>query len=123
MSDDFIFQAGDKVKCAFFGDEVFVLVDNNIYNTADYPLMLSKVGDQGMFTTDGRLHTSHTHPVLTLVERPKKKIKKKYWVASYKNVTRTLIASFLVGSEHEIKKIYGGEPDVQFHEIEREEEV
>lgn len=71
-----IFEAGDVVKCAFFGDEEFVLkeIDNS-----DYPILIDCASESGnrrdeLFTRDGFFHVNHTSPALKLV---RKKIKKR----------------------------------------------
>lgn len=73
---DFEFRAKDKVKCAFFGDEVFEL--------EEIGSSLKLKGSSNMelnFSKFGKVMTHHTHPVLTLVERPKRMVKKQveYW--------------------------------------------
>lgn len=69
----FEFKVGDKVKCAFFGDEVFELED-----TPDdyYSICFKRLEAYHSFTVHGKSVSSHTHPVLTLVERPKRKEKR-----------------------------------------------
>lgn len=76
------FKAGDKVKCYFFGDEVFILDSNR---GSDYPLGFDSHGERWTFTDDGRFHDDHSVPVLTLVERSTKKVKKTYsgWLNIY----------------------------------------
>jgi len=64
------FKAGGKVKCAFFGDEVFEL--KYVTGCRDiYPLTISRLGSYDTFTIDGRSSSMHTHPILILVERKK----------------------------------------------------
>lgn len=63
------FRAGDKVKCTFFGDEVFELVEHTGY----YPLKIKRESCEYIFQRDGRYCVHHTSSVLTLVSRPKKK--------------------------------------------------
>jgi len=84
MSELQIFQAGDKVTCAFFGDEVFCLTKAPIWLI--YPLQIESKNYVYTFTEDGRADALHTHPVLTLVERPKKKVKRTYWFMSCEHV-------------------------------------
>ena len=74
---DLEFKAGDKVKCYFYGDEVFTLemFGHNIgFSLKQVPLI---------FLDDGRYYESHTHPVLTLVERPKVKVQVTRWANIY----------------------------------------
>lgn len=68
-----IFKKNDKVKCAFFGDEVFELEEGDEF------VYFSHSKGTSSFLKDGRASDSHTHPVLTLVERPKKKKKVELW--------------------------------------------
>lgn len=84
-----IFEAGDVVTCAFFGDKEFVLkeIDNS-----HYPILIDYVSESGnsrdeFFTRDGFSHDCHTSPVLKLV---RKKIKK-----------RNVIELFKINSENE----------------------
>lgn len=80
------YQAGDKVKCAFFGEEVFELKGIKAEKCAGiyFPLYFEYNNANHYFTTDGKDSLKHTHPILTLVERPKKKkIKLDFWVNVY----------------------------------------
>jgi hypothetical protein len=72
-----IFKPGDKVKCAFFGDEVFLLELGGGFN---FPICFKRGNSVWEFLLDGRYSDGHTHPVLTLVERPKEKVKRKLYV-------------------------------------------
>lgn len=86
---DVIFEAGDVVTCAFFGDREFVLES---YDCDMYPVCIFFADEDGMcgvtyFTKGGLLFYLHTTPVLKLV---RKKIKK-----------RTVIGLFKVNSENE----------------------
>lgn len=75
------FKPGDKVKCAFFGDEVFELrEDLNIF----YSVYFLHKDDEYSFTEDGKHAKEHTHPVLTLVERPEPRVDE-IWVNFYKD--------------------------------------
>lgn len=67
---DVIFEAGDVVTCAFYGDREFVLKMSNL---PDYPVCFLW-GEKYYFTSNGRQNISHTSPVLKLV---RKKIKKR----------------------------------------------
>jgi len=59
---EFIFKAGDRVTCAFYGTEVFTLVAN---------VGLLKLHNKHEdFRNDGKYKSTHSAPVLTLVERP-----------------------------------------------------
>ena len=74
------FKVGDRVKCTFFGDAVFTL---ETFQFSDG--LIIKYGDNYVpFLADGKVHKSHTHPVLTLVERPKKKIQVTAWANIYR---------------------------------------
>lgn len=71
---DVIFEAGDVVTCAFFGDEDFVLIESNI---RDYPIQINFLDKDGKersncFTRDGRDYSYHTSPVLKLVRKKSK---------------------------------------------------
>ena len=84
-----IFEAGDVVTCAFYGDEEFVLIDSNI---RDYSLQINFLNNDGeeisnFFTRDGRYHSYHSAPVLKLVRKKTKK--------------RNVIEFFKVNSENE----------------------
>lgn len=81
--EPFKFKAGDKVKCVFYGDKVFTLGRSD---RIDYLYLMELGGtSQPTFMEDGRYNHSHTHPSITLVERPKVKVKKRYsgWVNVY----------------------------------------
>lgn len=62
-----LFKPGDKVRCAFYGDEVFTLV----LGFCDSIVTLNRAVPYRDFFSDGKIHRDHTHPVLTMVE-PKK---------------------------------------------------
>lgn len=84
-----IFEAGDVVTCAFFGDKEFVLKESNL---GKYPIQITFLDDDGVerlnsFTQDGKSSIYHTFPVLKLV---RKKIKK-----------RIIVELFKVNSENE----------------------
>lgn len=84
-----IFEAGDIVTCAFFGDEEFIIEGN--YQSR-YPLYITRYSEdatkrQISFTQDGKLFSFHTSPVLKLVRKKTKK--------------RTVIELFKVDSENE----------------------
>ena len=76
---EFEFKVGDRVKCAFYGDEIFTLEDCGRHNA------LSLAGLKGVFYTNGRCNIEHTHSVLTLVERAKTKVKVTRWMNVYPN--------------------------------------
>ena len=73
---NFEFKVGDRVKCTFFGDRIFTLI-------ADGSFLLLE-NKRELFLYDGKHQKSHTHPVLTLVERPKVKVKVTLWANLYK---------------------------------------
>src|SRR5690554_862777 len=71
-SNTFEFQLGDIVE--FGGLEGKV---DSISRSVEYPIrVILENGEWDYFTTDGRLHTYHTKPLLNLVSRPKKKEKR-----------------------------------------------
>ena len=77
------FKADDKVTCSYFGAEVFVLKPFKSSCLEGFYFFCE--GREYDFTKDGRDSNTHAHPVLTLVERPKKvkKIKLEFWVNVY----------------------------------------
>lgn len=82
---DVIFEAGDVVTCAFFGDMEFTLED---YPLKGYPVCFyDHKGDARSFTENGKYHANDALPVLKLV---RKKIKK-----------RNVIEFFKIDSENE----------------------
>jgi len=73
---EFEFKHGDKVKCAFFGDEIFTLEE-----TAPFGVLKIDTGEKFVsFYKNGTYEELHTHPVLTLVERAKTKVKVSVWL-------------------------------------------
>jgi len=78
----FEFKVGDRVKCAFYGDEVFELIK---HEDSIEVLILEREDIEMYFLKDGRNSTRHTHPVLTLVERPKTKVQVTRYVNVYKD--------------------------------------
>lgn len=87
MSNDkvFKFKVGDKAEFGgLFGE---VIRASNVYCEA-YPVRFRDIfGTETSFTIDGKLHKDHTKPLLVLVERPKRKVKKVLsgWVNVYSN--------------------------------------
>lgn len=82
---DVIFEAGDFVTCAFFGDKMFVLED---YPSEEYPVCFyDHNGDARSFTENGKYYASDAFPVLRLVRKKTKK--------------RNVIELFKVNSENE----------------------
>jgi len=79
--NNFLYRAGDKVKCAFFGDKVFTLIEKGFSNY----LYIEKYGCSLAFYLDGRFEDDHTHSILTLVERPKTKVEFIVWVNIFPN--------------------------------------
>lgn len=116
---EFIFKAGDKVKVPW-SDEVYELEGND--HDAKFPLKLK--GSNGCytfdaFTKDGKVNLKHPKPILTLVERPKKKVQ--YWVVTSEYDGRLVACAEIYNSELNAKhfaKIY---PNAQVHLIERDE--
>lgn len=101
-SEPFKFKVGDKVKCVFFGDRVFTLGKADIL---DNLYLLELVGvSQPTFMEDGRYNPYHTHPVLTLVERPKKKVKKQRQYNAWVNVYPDGVGDRVHGSESSAKQ-------------------
>ena len=89
MKKDFAFKVGDKVSFGGVHGVVTSTKSSNIYK-----LNVSLPGRQLEFTIDGRYYDWHTEPLLKLIERPKKKIKKqiKYWVNIYLNKVVTYMS-------------------------------
>jgi len=78
---EFEFKAGDRVKCTFFGDKIFTLK-----KSSSLELLRFDIGDTFFsFYKDGTYEELHTHPVLTLVERPKVKVEVCVWMNIYPN--------------------------------------
>lgn len=70
--NEVIFEAGDVVTCAFFGDEEFVLEKSN-KSISPYPIHIkTSTGSYWCFTTDGKYHVSNTAPILKLVRKKSK---------------------------------------------------
>jgi hypothetical protein len=95
--EKFEFKPKDKVECTFFGDEVFEVHDTG---HKDFPIaIINNEGNNfGRFTSDGKYLNQHTHPVLTLVERPKKKVTKT--VECWANIYPDGSAVFRTTKEH-----------------------
>jgi hypothetical protein len=68
-----IFQLGDIVS---FGGLEGVVDGIGTIHTDEYPVSVDFNGDADYFTLDGKYHISHTEPLLKLISRPKKKVKK-----------------------------------------------
>lgn len=65
-----IFEAGDVVTCAFFGDKEFVLKTSL---SREYPLCFYTTdGDRRSFSENGKFHVTDTHTVLKLVRKKQK---------------------------------------------------
>lgn len=97
MSNE-IFEAGDVVTCAFFGDREFVLED--YVDDERYPITVRFLNGNGVncdeiFTREGFSHVKHTSPVLKLV---RKKQKEREWIQVFrvncKNESFQLIKEF-----------------------------
>lgn len=89
MSNE-IFEVGDVVTCAFFGDKEFVLED--YVDDERYPITVRFLNGNGVncdeiFTREGFSNVNHTSPVLKLVRKKTKK--------------RVIIELFKVNSENE----------------------
>lgn len=69
------FEPGDKVKCAFFDDELFELE-----GFSEFEIRFQRGDTTYYFATDGRYSTNHTRPVLALVEKKKEKLRMECWV-------------------------------------------
>ena len=70
MSNE-IFEGGDVVTCAFFGDKEFVLEE---IENSDYPILINYTSSEGnrryeLFTIEGLCHRYHSAPVLKLVRK------------------------------------------------------
>ena len=92
-----IFESGDVVTCAFFGDKEFVLRE---IENSEYPILISYATSGGsrrdeFFTREGLSHLHHSSPVLKLV---RKKQKEREWVQVFrvacKNESFQLIKDF-----------------------------
>ena len=86
---DVIFEAGDVVTCAFFGDREFVLEE---IENSEYPILINYASSEGnrryeLFTREGLSHHHHSAPVLKFVRKKTKK--------------RNIIELFKVSSENE----------------------
>lgn len=68
MSNE-IFEAGDVVTCAFFGDEEFVLIKSE---GSMFPVKICINNDRRYFTINGKSNVSDTAPVLKLVRKKSK---------------------------------------------------
>ncbi len=79
--EKFEFRDGDVVN---FGG---VVGEVTLSESKDYPVKIKNSNGLHLesFTIDGRLYTDHTEPLLKLVSRPKKKVKKtvEVWVNCY----------------------------------------
>jgi hypothetical protein len=69
----FEFKVGDRVE--FGGLEGVVLREDHSRKYSLYVDLKGEV-DSHWFTSDGRIDVRHTKPLLNLIERPKKKVKK-----------------------------------------------
>lgn len=67
---DVIFEAGDVVTCAFFGDKEFVLESNS--TSKKYPVGIITDNSIRYFTINGKSNISDTTPVLKLVRKKQK---------------------------------------------------
>lgn len=89
---DVIFEPGDVVTCAFFGDKEFVLEECNI---TMFPVCISIDMDYRYFTINGKSNIGDTSPVLKLV---RKKQKEREWIQVFrvacKNESFQLIKEF-----------------------------
>lgn len=88
-----IFEAGDVVTCAFFGDREFVLESNS--TSKKYPVGIITDNTIRYFTVNGKACADDTHPVLKLV---RKKQKEREWIQVFrvacKNESFQLIKEF-----------------------------
>jgi hypothetical protein len=75
------FQVGDEVK---WGEEVGIVKD--VVAEDFYPIKVLFTGGPGTFTESGlRDKFLENSPKLELVNRPKKKVKKRFWKWAYKD--------------------------------------
>lgn len=73
------FKVGDRVKMG----PLWGRVEYSQPDCEPYPRNTKVRWDEGeqiFFTHDGRIHHNHTTPVLELMERPKRKVKRTVWV-------------------------------------------
>ena len=94
-----IFEAGDVVTCAFYGDEEFVLeeIEKGFGYDEKYPIMVRFLTAKGdscgeFFTREGLSHVNHTSPVLKLV---RKKQKEREWIQVFRVTSKN--ESFYLG--------------------------
>lgn len=80
-----IFKEGDIVTHLFFDGE-FELLTNDAIKNDDFPFyIIAKFDEPYFLMIDGKMHPSHNKPVIQLVSRKTKKVKKTYWFITYKN--------------------------------------
>jgi hypothetical protein len=73
-----MFKTNDKVEAfGLTGTVVRVNDGSHMYSV----VVVWDNGGCDYFTLDGRLYTNHLRPSLLLVDRPKKKVKKKFYIA------------------------------------------
>lgn len=115
------FQVGDIVEwCGVQGKVDSIIMED------DYSLcvLFGEDNDFAYFTLDGKYIHWHKTPSLKLISRPKKKVKKTYWISSAKslqnNNMRTSSHLYLSKADAEIVNHAG--TDKQIHSIEIEEE-
>jgi hypothetical protein len=117
----FEFRVGDKIKVPW-SDKVFTLSE---HPNPIYPLIVEGIDDRStykIFTIHGKLNPNHDKPILTLVKRPKKTVKKTYWVATYSNqLSNTTLVMRLLNNKEELVQTLSHLKDVQLHEITRDE--
>lgn len=117
----FEFRVRDRVRVPW-SDKVYSLVENQFSSTQHYPLRLDGVMSEieGLFTVDGKFSIAHDKPVLTLVERPKKTVKKTYWFVAWVNNGAGVCVSPIFDSESKAKE-YKKTKDETIHSFERDE--
>lgn len=112
-----IFKPGDFVRCAFYGDRIHVLMSGEV---SCYPVEIHVDGGTCSFTEDGRSELSHTHPVLTLVERPKKSVRKGLYQALLKSGDEFMLSTFVCASKERLSEVYMRDQIVGIVEVEVE---
>jgi hypothetical protein len=88
------FKTGDIVE---FGGVLGRVVSSDYNNV--YPIWVDFNDYHTSFTLDGRYKLEHTKPLLVLIERPKKKVKKTIWFNIYKNKSHDFTTSWSHDSE------------------------
>lgn len=122
MNKPFEFKTGDIVS---FGGLRGVVVSDDFLG--EYPVLFQSDANRHHcyeFTSDGRLDIDHTEPLLKLIKRPKKMVKKKGWVAIGNQVQdrRYYCCTPVYLSKDSVSDIYKSSYTIQEIEFEVESE-